>query len=335
MTWFTRLQLDTDDQPVKSLAWQHDGLVDWVRGGDAWLFDGTFVRGGWSWSYGRFDAAITDSTGRWVVVHERTGTAGIVIHEGTLVREIRRSCYFADAYPYPVCLLEHAGRTFLAHCPERYDRLELEDVETGERLATSTARGTEIDIFHSRLAVSPGGTRFLSAGWVWHPADVVNYFDVDAVIANPALLDAPNGALSPRESSSAAWLDDDRILLGGPDALLRTADGPATLQPSGLSIYDTRSNDYVDFELPFPPGVMMPVGTTHVVTFFRHPRLVSLATGAVIHEWPELDTGTETSSTAAGSENPVLSLDPANARFAVAATRRIDIITIDVDALAP
>src|SRR5690606_41740379 len=40
-------------------------------------------------------------------------------------------------------------------------------------------------------------------------------------------------------------------------------------------------------DLGYPPGTMMPVGPHHVVTFFRRPRLVALATGKIIHRSEE------------------------------------------------
>jgi hypothetical protein len=55
-----------------------------------------------------------------------------------------------------------------------------------------------------------------------------------------------------------------------------------------------------------------------VVTFYGHPRLVCLTSGAVIHEWPELPSGKQTSSIIWGIERPpALALDAARGRFAL------------------
>ncbi|MCC6750302.1 MAG: hypothetical protein IT371_21740 [Deltaproteobacteria bacterium] len=348
-TWARVARLASEGHPATSLCWRGDDLVDWARGGATWTAERGFVAAGRSWGYGRLNAATTDPTGRWAVVHERTGTAGLLLRDGQVVRELHRSLYHADAYDYPVCLFSGpARRTLLAHCPDSYARLEIEDAETGERLTRSPAR-KEADFFHSRLAVSPGSRRLLSAGWVWHPWDAVVWFDLSAALGDPTLLDALEGASCSRnvclaEESSAAWLDDDLLLLGGSGApedpeeaawANREYPGPR-LRPNGLAIYDTALRRYVaSLELGYPPGAMMPVGPQHVVTFFQHPRLVSLASGKVVHEWADLATGEAVSSIVLDRPQPVLALDPPRARFAVGSPGGIDVVTIDVAKLPP
>jgi hypothetical protein len=166
VTWFGRTRIETADGPAKSLCWRDDELVDCVRGGDRWTADGHFHSARRSWGYDRLDGAVADPTGRWAVVHERTGTAGILLRDGKIVREIHRTPYHADAFLYPIYLFRINDSVVLAHCPDSYARIEIEDAETGERLTRNTAR-KEADLFHSRLAASPGGKRLMSAGWVW------------------------------------------------------------------------------------------------------------------------------------------------------------------------
>jgi len=326
MAWF-RHERRRRTSKARSLCWQGDDLVDW--------------------SDGPLDAAVTDASGRWVVAHERLGTAARLLRDGQLVRELHRSSYQSHAFLYPACLFTGPdGRTLLAHCPDVYCRIEIDDAETGERLTRSDARRPP-DFFHSRLVVSPGGKRLLSAGWVWHPLDAVVWFDIAAVLANPALLDALDGPPSARhvclaEMSSAAWLDDDRAIIGAsaepedPDEAAefdRENPGPR-LRPNGLAIYDVaRVRCDASFELGYPPGTMMPVGRDHVVTFFEHPRLVSLVSGTVVHEWTAIDSGKLVSSIAHYLPASVLALDPARARFAVAAADGIDVVSIDPAAL--
>ena len=347
MSWFSQRHIDTAGRPAISLCWRGDELVDWVRGGDYWTADGLFVSASRSWGYGRFNAVAADSSGRWAVVHERTGTAAILLRDGEIVREIHRSPYHADAYLYPVCLFHGPGdRPLLAHCPESYARIEIDDAETGERLTRSTSR-KEADFFHSRLAVSPGARRLASAGWVWHPCDAVVWFEIAAVLDDPTLLDNLQGATQSRntslaEESSAAWLDDDRILLGGsaePEDPEEAAEidrehaGPR-LRPGGLAVYDIGLRAYVQsIELGYSPGRMMPVGQHHAVTFFQRPRLVSLQSRKVVHEWTDIDSGEETSSIAHDRPSPALALDPRRGRFAVGARDGIEIVALDVSAL--
>jgi hypothetical protein len=346
VSWFTRARIDTTNSPAKSLCWRSDELVDWARGGDRWTLAGHFQSAHRDWGYSRLDSAVSDSTGRWAVVHERTGTAGILLRDGKIVREIHRSPYHADAFLYPVCLFRFNDRVVLAHCPESYARIEIEDAETGERLTRSTTR-KEADLFHSRLAVSPGGKRLMSAGWVWHPWDAVVWFDIAAAVADPTLLDALDGSplsrnVSIAEECSAAWLDDDRIVIGGssepedPEEAAETDHehpGPR-LRPNGLAVYDIQSRTFVQsVDLKHPPGTLMPIGTHHVMTFFRRPRLVALATGNIVHEWNDIDSGEAVSSIVHSLPIPPLALDPARSRFAVAGKQGIDVITVDVAAL--
>jgi hypothetical protein len=347
MGWFERTRIATGDAPAKSLCWRGDDLVDWVRGGDHWTADGRFHSAQRDWGYDRFDGAVADPTGRWAVVHERTGTAGILLRDGKIVREIHRSPYHADAFLYPICLFWRGDRVVIAHCPESYARIEIEDADSGDRLTRSTTR-KEADIFHSRLAVSQGRKRLMSAGWVWHPWDAVIWFDIAAAVADPTLLDALDGSplsrnVSIAEECSAAWLSDDRIVIGGSSEaedpeeaakIDREHPGPR-LRPNGLAVYEISSRAYVQsVDLGYPPGTMMPVGPHHVVTFFRRPRLVALATGQIVHEWNDIDSGEAVSSIVRELPCPPLALDPIRARFAVTGKQGIDVITIDVAALA-
>jgi hypothetical protein len=230
----------------------------------------------------------------------------------------------------------------LAHCPKSYARIEIDDAETGERLTHSTSR-KEADFFHSRLSVSPAGKRLLSAGWVWHPWDAVVSFDIEAALADPTLLDDLQGAASSRnvdvaEESSAAWVDDDTLLIGGSDeaeypeeatALDAQRTGPR-LHPNGIAVFDVRAGAYTrSAEIGYPPGVMMPVGRHHVVTFFDCPRLVSLNSGRVVHAWSDLATGKVVSSIVRSQPYPTFALDPVRTRFAVAVTGGIEVVTID------
>lgn len=97
----------------------------------------------------------------------------------------------------------------------------------------------------------------------------------------------------------------------------------------GLAVYHTGVRNYVAAAAGERPlGTVMPVGTDHVVAFYQHPRLVEIASGAVVREWPDLPTGTQVSSILWGRELPALALDPARRRFAVAADNAIHVVEI-------
>src|SRR5688572_28478363 len=125
-------------QCVRSLVWSGDELVDWVGGGARYRLDGEARPARVHFGF-RFDAACAH--GHYAVIYERLGTKGLILHGGEVLREIDRSYYCADDYDYPVCLWSDAGgRVLMAHCPERYNRIEIEDVRTGERLTSPADR---------------------------------------------------------------------------------------------------------------------------------------------------------------------------------------------------
>lgn len=154
------------------------------------------------------------ATGPYTVRYAVRGTTAHVFHRDRHLRELTRAEYRATDYDYPLAVgVLPDGRAVLAHCPEEYDRLEIEDLATGERITTGTR--DPADVFHSRLELSPDGRHLLSAGWVWHPYGILRVYDLAAALADPATLDGP-GVLptSPgldAEVASACWLDADRI----------------------------------------------------------------------------------------------------------------------------
>src|SRR5262249_14918529 len=206
---------------INSLCWRADELVDWVGGGRAFALDGTERSTSVYYAY-RFDAATASPDGRFAVIYERLGTKGLLLQNCKLLRELNRSYYNADAYEYPVTLFHGpGGRLLLAHCPEDYCRIDLEDAETG-RVLTASAERTPDDFFHSRLAASPHGKRLLSAGWVWHPWSAVVCFDITRALADSNHLDRIDPLpysqkVCLAEQSSACWLDDDRIAVAASD----------------------------------------------------------------------------------------------------------------------
>jgi hypothetical protein len=259
---------------VRSLCWRGDELVDWVGGGRAFALSGIERESSVHYAY-RFDAATASPDGRFVAIYERLGTKGLLLHDGKLLRELDRSHYFADAYEYPVALFhEPGGRLLLAHCPRRYNCIELDEVVTGDSLTASAERSPS-DFFHSRLAASPSGKRLLSAGWVWHPLGVVEHFDIARALEDPHHLDcgdplphSAGGCLA--EVSSACWLGDDHVAVASSgesdDRPNSHEDGQPGLRPRGLAVYDLANHTCIRaFRLDEPPGTILTIGTRHVL----------------------------------------------------------------------
>lgn len=336
---------------IRSLAWRGDTLIDWVGGGDGYGLDGSTQSAGASFSY-RFDSAVTNRAGDVAVVFERYGTKGVVASSDEVFREINRSYYRAEDYFYPVCLWDAAaGRTLLAHCPEEYNRIEIEDAITGERLTASADR-EPCDFFHSCLQANPAGTRLLSAGWVWHPINVVAIFDIALAIREPGTLDEIEGYTDDdddddsqnRESTadeagmgeqySTCWQTDDRALIScdfwNANDGARKA-GKTMKSPVGVVVYEIPTGRCVQtVDLGRTAGIMMPVGDDRFVSFRGHPRLISLADGSVIAEWPDLPTEDLSSCFSERRDNlpSPLALDPVNHRFAVFRDDAIHVVAV-------
>lgn len=323
-------------QNVNSLCWHNQHLIDWIGGGNVYYLDGSMQRRPVSYGY-RFDAAIVSPSGELAVLYERLGTKGLVLHHGQILREINRSYYHADAYEYPVTFVQlENGRELLVHCPEEYCQIDIEDAQTGERLTSSTVR-KPADFFHSRLVCSPSNKWLLSAGWVWHPWDVIELYDIQQVLANPTLLDS--NSMAPRTAAeiyAAAFSDADTLVLltsdetndeedndDDSDALWRAG-------PRSIAYYDLNTHQYQSIvRAAEVVGKLMPIGRNYVVGFYEHPKLFDATTGKVIHRWPDLATGTQTSSIIWGIDRvPPIAIDTVHKRFAVAGTDTITVVEI-------
>jgi hypothetical protein len=320
---------------VRSLCWEGDSLVDWTGGARRLGLDGTVSLSGFGLAYTRFDSALATADGRCAVVYERRGTKGLLLYERRVLREIGRSYYHADQYDYPVALVRRpGGRLLLVHCPDDYNRLEVEDFLTGARL--SHRRGAPPDVFHARLLPSPDGRLLLAEGWLWHPLDVVHRIDLDAALADPRLLDMDEGSGlwegGEGDALSAAFGADGEVLLNSATSrLAREGDGHRWwMEPRALERQDFRTGRVLHRVVPEEVvGQMMPVGHTHVVGFHQHPKLVDLATGRVVHRWPELATGFRLGSAHGLSDTlPPLALDPRHRRFAVSTGRAVVVVTL-------
>lgn len=313
--------------PVRSLCWFGDDLADLASGGDIFRLNGetedSMVQTGYL-----FDAAVLAPSGRYAVIYERLGTKGLVLDRGELIREVNRSYYHAGTYEYPVVLFEHAdGRTLIAHCPDEYNRIEIEDVLTGERLTTPSVEES-YDMFHSRLAVSPRGTRLLSAGWVWHPLDAVSTWLIEDVLADGRVLDEPG----PPESEgildigSATFMDDDRILVSADEKALKSA----SFAPGSLGVYNLATHRFESVvSVEETIGNMMWLGDGLAVGFYESPKVFDITTGQVVHRWPDIGSGMQTSSIIGRLKDlPPIACDPAGRRFAVASETGIDVVLL-------
>ncbi|PTL84393.1 hypothetical protein [Vitiosangium sp. GDMCC 1.1324] len=324
-----RIFIPTPSAPA-SLCWCGDGLVDWVSGGCFYGLDGSTADPHVRYAY-RFDSAVMSQDGRYAVLYEKLGTKGLLLHQGKVLRELNRSFYHATTYEYPVALVTlPSGRTLLAHCPDEYCCLELEDAETGERLTRRDSSSP--DFFHSRLQFSRDGRYLVSAGWIWHPVDAASVFDVARALEQPQSLDEPQALAlddSFLEFHSAAFGERDTLVLE-----CTGLDGEGTPFSDGqpadtarLAVYSLSERRFLSMApLEAPAGTLMAMGG-YAVGFYEHPKLFELATGRVLERWPELDTGRQGSSIIRHLPPlPPLALDPAGRRFAVGTDKGIEVV---------
>ncbi|NOT64292.1 MAG: hypothetical protein HOP19_29090 [Acidobacteria bacterium] len=320
---------------VSSLCWLGDKLVDWVGGGASYALDGTVTERPVHYGY-RFDAAIVSPSGQYAVIYELLGTKGLLLKDGKILRELNRSYYHAEVYEYPITFIRQAdGRELLAHCPNDYCRIDIEDIETGDCLTQSATRKPE-DFFHSRLACDASGQRLLSAGWVWHPWDVIALYDVQQALTEPTTLDGTGIAPSTgAEICSAVFADNETLVLltsketndGGK---ADDSDPLWSAGPNAIVYYDVTTQKCLSVsgaeELV---GRCMPVDRNSLVGFYESPKLFDSLTGKVTHRWPQLKTGKQASSIIWGDGvPPTFAIDTQKKRFAVAGDEEITVIEI-------
>ncbi len=321
---------------VRSLQWHNQQLFDWVAGGHRYHLDGKCDQRNVNYAY-RFDTAIVSPSGDYVVLYERLGTKGLLLHQDRILRELNRSFYHAHVYEYPVAFLQLVdGREVLVHCPNEYCRLEFEDIVTGQRL-TAHDEHKPADIFFSRLASSPSHRFLLMAGWVWHPWDVIGIYDVQHALDNPTILDGYGEApLTSAEIYAASFSDTQTLVLVTSNESFDDDDENDPLCSSGpqsIAYYDLASHKFLSMvSAKETVGTIMPVGSRYIVGFYEHPKLFDCLTGEVVHRWQNLATGKRTSSIQWHIDKvPPYAIDNLNGRFAVANGDAITVIEITLD----
>jgi hypothetical protein len=313
----------------RSLTWAENSLVDWVGGGRKLFLDGTIGERAVRYGY-RFDAAIACEN--YAVIYERLGTKGLMLENGKILREINRSYYQADVYEYPIALFKGPdGRTVIAHCPEEYNRIELEDVRTGKRLTNSAGRDPS-DFFHSRLRASSDGSLLLSAGWVWHPWNDCAVFDVEAAMLDSSTLD--RSMPMPKidfEIVAAEFVSNDRLLIATSGESLGGETEENASGPNKLLVIDVRTAAILS-SVPVSElmGSLMPIDEQVTIGFHTYPKLVSLKTGDVLKRWKTVKSGNQMSSIVFNDVDiPPIAIDPSHRRFAVADEHGVWVVHID------
>ena len=319
---------------IRSLAWDQDSLVDWAGGGMRYKLTGEVVPSRVRYGY-PFDAATSLSGSRYSAIYSRCGTKGLILRDGQVHREINRSYYHADVYEYPIALFRMpSGREVLAHCPEDYCRLEIEDLATGEMLTRSAARKPS-DVFHSRLHVSPDGRHLVSAGWLWHPIDSINVYDIGVALEDPAHLDGAGIGLEAYADESCATFYPDGRLAVALKGDIDSEDG--AIMRGELRTYLAGDRDvFAACADVGRLGRIAAMGNDHLLALHGHPRLLDVRSGLEVLSWPLLKSGTQTSSILMSEvELPVIAVDSVGQRFAIADAEGVTVVQLQGEAVVP
>lgn len=328
ITRINRFPFPLDLAPtIGSICWHDDTLVDWALG-HRYHLDGRSEQ--ISDFYGhQFNGATTDPTGTYTCIYEKHGTKGLLLRNGVCIREISRSYYHAGVHEFPVALFRLPdSRDVIAHCPDHYGRIEIDDILTGERLTADSGRETN-DLFHSRFAVDPGGRRLMSAGWIWHPSETLSIFDIGEGIADPGTLDDYRGMAPPItvELCSAAFFGTASVMLSTTDEVYEWEDRGDPLGPLMLAHYDLEKGSYTSMvSIGEIAGTIIPLTERYVVGLLDHPKVFDMVTGKIIHRIPELPTGKQEGVIFGASTVPPMAFDSEGHRIAVGDATGITVV---------
>ena len=304
---------------IETIDWLGGNIVDWVCGGQLYSAEGENSQIATYHYNFNFNGCITSQHREYVFVYERLGTKGLLLKNGELLREVNRSYYHANDYEYPAAFITRDNKTYLIHCPQSYCQIDFEDVETGE-LVTNISERRPSDVFHSRLSISPDGKYLMVCGWLLHPLDIVELFNVEECLKNPLLLD--KSLLCPEfgtEISSASFIDNDRVLIASSDEEPFDDEVLPILPQKHIAIWNFKTN-----ELSEPVQVNAEIGNLFAINdkqawdTFKFPKLINLETGEVQIKFEEVFSGLQCSSIYYDIEkNPQICFDKNSGKIAI------------------
>ena len=313
---------------LATLVWDGSDLVD-VTSGMRLRDDGSLSERTSTSAY-PFDRAIglRNRGTFWSVAFSNRQTKAILLKNGRVHREVNRSFYLAHVYDYPIALaLGLSEEVIVIHCPENFDTLEVQDAETGRMLAKRKTRQME---FHSRLAVSPSSKYLLDAGWFWHPVGGAWLCDLADLLARSDSDETGCSFLSGAEIDSAAFLDDDHVVITSTDEVINDEPAPSGIGTRQLGLWSISTSSWRSrVDLNGPSGTLMP-WRDWVISFYERPKAIEISTGKIVHTWERIFSGKQVGSIDLGDPPPpLIALDPQHGRFAVQVAGGVAVVSLD------
>ncbi len=313
---------------LRTIDWFENNVIDWNSAGTQYFENGE-TKQLQKYHFGFVcDGSITSENGEYVLIYQKLGTKGLLLKNGELLREINRSYYQSSVYEFPATFLTFKNRTYLVHCPFGYNQIDFEDAETGE-IATNIPKRKPQDIFHSRLEVSFDNKYLISKGWVWHPIDVIELFDIEKCFENPSLLD--KGMNIPNvnaEISSASFIDNNKILVRASNE--EWADEETDIIKDGqIATWNFKTGEILN-----PVNVISEIGNVFAIDetkcwdLYNYPKIIDLKSGNVIDKIEEIDSGKQGSSIIHHlTDFPKIAFNRKTKQIAIAKENIIEILT--------
>lgn len=314
---------------LQTIDWFNDDIVDWNSAGTCYSIDGT-KKQIQKYHFGfNCDASITSQCGTYAFIYKKLGTKGLLLKNGEILREINRSYYQSDCYEYPAAFITYLEKTYLVHCPNSYCQLDFEDVETGEIMTDKVERNPQ-DIFHSRLEVSPDNRFVLSKGWIWHPIDVIELYEIEKCFSDPTVLDSESSISNLSvEICSANFIDQDKILL------CTSAEEPLDeennrMSPNHLAIWNFKTDEIEKTVKPdFGTRNVFAINEDLCWDLYQYPKIIDLNNGKIVAEFSEINSGVQCSSIISGVKNlPQIAFHRSSKQIAIAMENSIEVLSV-------